>query len=169
MLRGNLGDAWADAGRNANGQAFDQGERDGAGVDAGPSTPANGMPTYLGNNMYLHPAPGVDPHHVVGKPHADRARQFVPFMALKGYQDLVKEAEVVPEQRWALTDADRRELQEQILGLQRGQLVRVAFYAGDHYRYVCDRVRQVDQTLHMLRLENAAVPFSQIDQVTTGD
>lgn len=37
-------------------------------------------------------AEGLDPRHVIGKPHADRARQFVPFMALKGYFDLVEDA-----------------------------------------------------------------------------
>lgn len=31
------------------------------------------------------------------KPHADRARQFMPFAALKGYEELVAKAEEEPE------------------------------------------------------------------------
>lgn len=31
------------------------------------------------------------------KPHADRARQFMPFAALKGYEELVAEAEIIPD------------------------------------------------------------------------
>lgn len=38
-------------------------------------------------------AEGLDPRYVIGKPHADRARQFVPFMALKGYFDLIEQAD----------------------------------------------------------------------------
>ena len=38
-------------------------------------------------------AEGLDPRRIIGKPHADRARQFVPFMALKGYFDLIEEAD----------------------------------------------------------------------------
>lgn len=33
----------------------------------------------------------------VAQPHADRARQFMPFAALKGYEDLVADVEAVPE------------------------------------------------------------------------
>lgn len=38
-------------------------------------------------------AEGLDPRYVIGKPHADRGRQFVPFMALKGYHDLIEQAD----------------------------------------------------------------------------
>ena len=38
-------------------------------------------------------AEGLDPRYVIGKPHADRACQFVPFMALKGYFDLIEQAD----------------------------------------------------------------------------
>ncbi len=34
-------------------------------------------------------ASGLDERHIIGKPHADRARQFMPFMALRGYDELV--------------------------------------------------------------------------------
>ena len=34
-------------------------------------------------------AENLDPKYVIGKPHLDRARQFMPFMALKGYDELI--------------------------------------------------------------------------------
>lgn len=46
----------------------------------------------------------------IGKPHPDRARQFKPFAALKGYYDLLAERERVPEPRRVLTEEERREL-----------------------------------------------------------
>lgn len=33
----------------------------------------------------------------VARPHDDRARQFMPFAALKGYEELVAQREEVPE------------------------------------------------------------------------
>ncbi len=34
-------------------------------------------------------AKNCDPRHVIGKPSPDRARQFMPFMALRGYDEIV--------------------------------------------------------------------------------
>lgn len=48
----------------------------------------------------------------IGKPHPDRARQFKPFAALKGYYDLLAERERVPEPCRVLTEEERRELSD---------------------------------------------------------
>ena len=51
-------------------------------------------------------AENLDPRHVIGKPHASRARQFMPFMALRGYDELVRnesastEAETISYERF---------------------------------------------------------------------
>lgn len=64
--------------------------------DAGPC----GAQTAAGAEAPLDPPvpPGI------GRPHPDRARQFMPFAALRGYYDLVHAKEAVPESRRPLSD-----------------------------------------------------------------
>ena len=139
----------------------------GSGREAAFQASPSRKPEELGHGMFRHPAPGQDPRHVVGKPHDSRARQFVPFMALKGYHQLVRQQEAQPEPRMPRSDEDLHRLSQQLTQLERGQLVRVTRYVQDHYAPVCDRVRQVDVDLRILRLENHAVSFDHIDQILT--
>ena len=44
------------------------------------------------------------------RPRADRAAQFMPFAALRGYYDLLRTKERVPEPRHELTEEEAREL-----------------------------------------------------------
>ena len=59
----------------------------------------------------------------IGRPHPDRARQFMPFAALRGYYDLVHAKEVVPEPRRPLADDEARALDGIIANLVRGDVV----------------------------------------------
>ena len=72
--------------------------------DAGPC----GAQTAAGAEAPLDPPvpPGI------GRPHPDRARQFMPFAALRGYYDLVHAKEVVPEPRRPLADDEARAAKE---------------------------------------------------------
>lgn len=38
-----------------------------------------------------HTSPKIACHHVLGKPHPDRAKQFMPYDALKGFRQLIAE------------------------------------------------------------------------------
>ena len=44
------------------------------------------------------------------RPRANRAAQFMPFAALRGYYDLLRTKERVPEPRHELTEEEAREL-----------------------------------------------------------
>ena len=53
------------------------------------------------------------------RPRADRAQQFMPFAALKGYYDLIRERERTVEPRRELTDEQALELSQRLAGLER--------------------------------------------------
>ena len=48
------------------------------------------------------------------RPRADRAQQFMPFAALKGYYDLIRERERVVEPKRELTDEQALELSRKL-------------------------------------------------------
>ncbi len=53
----------------------------------------------------------------IGHPHPERAAQFKPFAALRGYYELVSACERVVEPRPVLSEEESRELSERLLGL----------------------------------------------------
>ena len=65
------------------------------------------------------------------RPHADRARQFMPFAALKGYYELVRQQERVEQPRHQLTDEEALELSARLAALRKGDIVRVTYYDQD--------------------------------------
>ncbi|WP_241156434.1 MULTISPECIES: YolD-like family protein [unclassified Adlercreutzia] len=102
---------------------------------------------------------------VIGKPHPDRARQFKPFAALKGYYDLLAACERVPEPRRELTEEEQRELGEQLSRLVRGQVVTVTYYEGDASVTLTGAVAQVDTILRTLQIIQMRIPFDAIARI----
>ncbi len=100
--------------------------------------------------------------HTIGRPHADRARQFMPFAALKGFYDLVHEQERVREPKRALTEEEARELDERLGVLGRGQVVTVVHYDKDAYVKTTGAVSQVDVIFRDLWIVRTRIPFDDI-------
>ena len=56
----------------------------------------------------------------------ERARQFMPFSALKGFYTLVREKELIKEDRKEIIDGE--ELSKKLNLLKKGMLIRVKYY-----------------------------------------
>lgn len=97
-----------------------------------------------------------------GRPRADRAQQFMPFAALTGYYQMIRERQRVIEERHELTDEEAAELDEVLSRVHRGDLVRVRYYDRDCYVWRTDIVRQVDAAMRRLRLEHMDIPFADV-------
>lgn len=100
--------------------------------------------------------------HAIGRPHPDRARQFMPFAALRGYYELVHERERVIESRRPLSEEEARALDATIADLQRGAMVRAVFYEKDAYRTIVGTVSQVDMIYHDLWIVRTRIPFASL-------
>lgn len=103
--------------------------------------------------------------HTIGRPHPDRARQFMPFAALRGYYDLVHAQEAVPEPRRPLTEEEACVLGEQLASLERGQVVRATYYHDGAYREAVGAVSQVDTIYRTLWVVRTAIPFDALSQI----
>lgn len=111
----------------------------------------------------LLPGPPTPPG--IGRPHPDRARQFMPFAALRGYYDLVHAKEVASEPRRPLSDDEARALDEVIASLAKGDVVRCRYYEGSGYREVEGTVSQIDLAFHDLWIVRRRIPFSAIQSL----
>lgn len=95
----------------------------------------------------------------------DRARQFMPFAALKGYYDLVRQCERVPEPRREVTDEAAASLSAQVMTLCKGDVVKVTCYDGEAYVVIEGVVTQVDQTYRILTVVKRQIAFDDVWEI----
>lgn len=97
-----------------------------------------------------------------GRPRASRAAQFMPFAALTGYYQLVREQERVVEERHRLNEEEAAALSATLVAARRGDRLRVVHYDPNGYLERTGTVEEVDQVDRVLRLSDARIPFDDI-------
>lgn len=104
---------------------------------------------------------GPQPRHRA-RPHPDRARQFMPFAALKGYYELVRQQERVEQPRHRLTEEEALELSARLAALRKGDVANVVYYDRDAYATIRGAVTRIDEPLRTLRVVMTDIPFDDI-------
>lgn len=100
------------------------------------------------------------PH--TARPHTNRARQFAPFAALKGYREMAREREFVPEARHDMTRERALALSEVVSHLRKGDVVRVVRYKDGAYQELRGTVAKVDETFRTLTVGSEHVRFEDV-------
>lgn len=75
---------------------------------------------------------------------ADRAKQFMPFAALKGYEEAVKESEKRKKEKIILAEDRKEELDFKLRQLKCGDEVTIFYFDSGEYRKVRDRFIKAD-------------------------
>ncbi len=92
----------------------------------------------------------------------NRARQFMPFAALRGFGDLIREQEQVPEARRTLTEEDAARLSRRLLALECGTMASVTYYNGRAYRTLVGMISEVDLVARRLRVVKTDIRFDDL-------
>ena len=93
---------------------------------------------------------------------ADRARQFMPFAALRGYYEMVEEASNPPEPKRELSADELELLDAAFKRLERGSLVRVTYHDGKRYVTSEGIVTGVDTARREIRVVKTVIPLDDI-------
>lgn len=101
----------------------------------------------------------------VARSHPDRAQQFMPFAALKGYHKLAHERERVAEPKHILTEERAVELSQAIARLSKGTMVSVVHYEEDHYVTTCGVITEVDEVFRIIRIIRKTITFDNISSI----
>lgn len=104
----------------------------------------------------------VRPH--VARAHPDRARQFLPFAALKGYYDLVRSCERTTVPRHEPTDEDVARISSRLASLKKGDAVRIVHYVESEGAPVETQgiVSRIDPVLQTLVVGKTAASFADL-------
>ena len=94
--------------------------------------------------------------------HAERAAQFMPFAALTGYYDLVRERERVTEPRREPSEEEAARISEELAAVRKGRLVRVNHYERDAYVTTEGIVTGMDPVARELTVVRRRIRFDDI-------
>ena len=94
--------------------------------------------------------------------HADRAAQFMPFAALTGYYDLVREQERVVEPRHEPSEEEAGRISDELTAVRKGQLVRVTHYDRDAYVTTEGVVTNMDPVARELTVVRRRISFDDV-------
>ena len=100
-------------------------------------------------------------------PRSRRAKQFMPFDALRGLKEAIAAKERVIEPRRYPSEDAIAEINEKLLGLHKGQIVTVVYYGiyEQIYLQLTGPVTKVDPYWHHLQVGNTTIEFPEIDQL----
>lgn len=94
----------------------------------------------------------------------DRAVQFAPFDALKGYSGMLSQLQNKPEPRRLLSEEAAEVLSARLAALRQGDRVLLRYYdvRVRRYKNICGTVREADFTFCTLRIGRFVIPFSDV-------
>ena len=98
-------------------------------------------------------------------PIEDRAKQFMPFAALKGLPDALTAKEKVIVPKIELSEEMAEELDRRMHELAKGRIATVIYFRKDEYIKITGMVARIDETSRLLQIVNTKIPFDDILEI----
>ena len=93
---------------------------------------------------------------------AERAKQFMPFDALKGLRDALHEKERIVVSKIELSEDSKEILDRKLHQIQRNDILTVVYFKEDEYLKVTGMVSRLDKQARILKIVNTKIPFEDI-------
>ena len=100
---------------------------------------------------------------------SDRARQFMPFSALKGFHELVREKERIIVAKKELSEDEKDRLSRKVLALKKGMMVSVSHFCRGEYIKTEGILTEVDFTFRRLTVVKTRIDFDDISEISCSD
>ncbi|WP_330682375.1 YolD-like family protein [Frisingicoccus sp.] len=92
----------------------------------------------------------------------DRAKQFMPFAALKGYSEALRKKERIIVPRRELSEEYGEELDRKLRQVQEGEMISVVYYCRGEYVRLTGKVAKIDKEARMIRIVNEKIAFDDL-------
>lgn len=96
---------------------------------------------------------------------SDRAKQFMPFAALRGYYGVIRDKEKIQSEKRELTEEELFDLNEKMISIKKGDLVCVTFYKENGYITISGAINYLDKTLGKMRIVKTDIDFKDISKI----
>ncbi len=95
----------------------------------------------------------------------ERAKQFMPFAALRGLPDALTAKEKILVPKIELSPEMEEELDRQMHLLAKGNMATVVYFQKGEYIKITGLVARIDETSRLLQIVNTKIRFADILQV----
>ena len=99
----------------------------------------------------------------------DRAKQFMPFAALKGYPEALQKKEKVVVPKIELTEEYARMLDQKLKQVSRNDIITVIYFSNGEYLKKTGMVSRFDETARVLKIVNTKIFFDDIYDISGED
>ncbi len=96
----------------------------------------------------------------------NRAKQFMPFAALKGYKEALRGKEKIVVEKIELSEEKKIELDYKIQQIQKNDIVTVVYFLKDEYIKLEGMVSRLDKDARVLKIVNTKIPFEDIYDIS---
>lgn len=93
---------------------------------------------------------------------ADRARQFMPFAALTGYYEVIKQRENIVEPRKELSEDEAEMLSDKLSNIQKGMLITLTYYNEDCYDTITGLVSNIDPIYRTITIVKTKIAIDEV-------
>lgn len=97
---------------------------------------------------------------------SNRAKQFMPFAALAGYEDALAAKEKIIVPKIELSEDMALELDHKMHLLEKGKIVSITYYKNGEYLKQTGLIAKIDTTCRVLQVVSTKIPFDDILEIT---
>jgi len=95
-------------------------------------------------------------------PVSERAKQFLPFAAVKGLPEALAKKEIVSIAKVEISEEVAMELDEKMHRIQNGETITVTYYDSGTYVQLTGAVVQIDPIFRTLQIEDTFIEMDDI-------
>lgn len=96
----------------------------------------------------------------------NRAKQFVPFAAVKGFEEALRAKERIVVEKIELSDERKAELDFKLRQIKKRDIITVVYFDKDEYVKVEGMVSRFDTDARVLKVVNTKINFDDIYNIT---
>ena len=100
-----------------------------------------------------------------GMSRQERAKQFMPFAALKGYEDALRKKEKVTVPKAQLCPERQEELDRILRQIRRNDMVTAMYFQEGEYVRLTGMVSRIDGTARILKIVDTKIDFEDLYEV----
>lgn len=96
---------------------------------------------------------------------AERAKQFMPFDALKGFREALEEKERIVVPKRELSEEQKEELNFKMRHVRKGDIITVEYFHDGEYVQVMGMVSGIDEVGRVIKIVNTKIEMEDIVEV----
>lgn len=93
---------------------------------------------------------------------AERAKQFMPFSALKGYEEALRNKEKIMASKVELSEDGEEELNRKLHQIRKNDIITVIYFYQEEYLQITGMVSKLDEKAKLLQIVDTQIPFQDI-------